>query len=415
MANNNTTVKQLYSCDGATQDFAIPFFFIEGEESVIKVYLVNDATGIATPLVLTADYTLDTPATSVHTIATYAGGQSILVKRESPRTQLSEYSVGPFPAETIEEQFDRNMCVLQELGDEQSMFIALPDGSPLANLKLPVPEADKLIGWNATADALENKNISDIPAIQSDISILQGKVTVLEGQVADDAIHDIAQDSRLDNHDTAIAGIVQDVADLEVVVIATGATMANFPADIANLQSQINLINDRGADVDALLVTTAEHEVRLDVVEPTVVEHANRISLLEASSNVSQFSGSIDILNNQLVPVAIVNPFSPANDFKRDADGTQLAMVDIQIDRRTDSELRFTRVRLIMRYITETGLWYIVRENTTAFIGESDGVEFTIETDINNVGQVYYTSDNMAGANYSGKLKFLGKEIPTGV
>lgn len=409
MSNNNTTVKQLYVCDGVDQTFAIPFFFLAGEESVIKVYLVDDATEIATLLTLTTNYTLNSPATEVTTVLAYPAGKSILVKRISPKTQLSEFAQGPFPFEAVEEQFDRVVSLIQEVSDAQTSQISLPEGSGLTNVTLPVPVANKLIGWNAGATGLENKDALDVAALQAEIDAVEVRMLAAEGEIDVLQANDIIQDADIN---TAQADIIAMDLRLDLVesnYTTLGATVANFPADILNLQNQIDLIDDRGTDVDQLLIDVANHESRIDVLEPIVSNHATRINQLEAASSISYFSGSIALANNETTPTAITN-------LNRDADGTQLAEITVQLERRTDSEKRYSRVSLLMQYVVEDALWYIARVNTVVVAGEPDGVTFTVTTDpLDKVGQVFYETDNMAGAAYSGSLKFIGKEIPTGV
>lgn len=408
MANNNTVVQQKYLCDGANKNFAIPFFFIAGEESVIKVYLVNNSTLAETLLALTTDYTLNSPATTVTTVATYSASYSILVKRISPRTQLSEFIQGPFPFQAVEQQFDRLVCITQELENDKSKLISLPVGSSLSNITLPAPESNKLIGWNSAANALENKSESNIPAIESNITILAGRVSALEVQDAADIVKDAAQDLRLDNNDADILQLQNWRASDYATLVATGATMANFPADIANLQGQINLINDRGTDVDALLATTSSHTSTLSSHSASLIDHGYRISALEAASPLSEYAGSQAIINNQVAPLAIAG-------FALDGDGTQLGTFTVQIVRKDSLETRIVRVILVMLYDADSNTWYIGRENTTFFTGDVDGLTFSVSTDVNKVGQVSYTSDNMLGTGYTGTLKFIGKEIPTGV
>lgn len=409
MSNNNTTVKQTYVCNGVANTYAIPFFFLAGEESVIKVYLVDIATQVATLLVITADYTLDSPATEVTTVLTYPVGKSILVKRESPLTQDSEFIQGPFPFEAVEEQFDRVVSMIQELDDKDAEYISLPDGSLLTNITLPIPEANKLIGWNATADGLENKDELDAINLQGQIDTLEPRVTANEADILTLQGNDTVQDADIDQAQADLVTLDGRMTSIEADYVTLGATMADFPADISDLQDQIDLLDDRSADVDQLLIDVADHEGRITVVEGNLSSLTTRVNQLEASKDISVFTGSQLIINNQAAPLAITG-------FDRDGDGTQLAEIVVQLDRRTDSEKRYSRVTLLLRWVEEDSLWYIARVNSVVVVGEPDGLDFTVVTTMpDKVGQVYYTSDSMAGANYSGVIKFLGKEIPSGV
>lgn len=413
---DNTLTEQTYNCNGVTTNFPIPFDFLEGEEAVIKVYKILVSTGVATLQILDTDYTLDTPAVNVIMNVAPSNLYKIKVKRESSYTQDSTFVPGPFPAESVQEQFDRCVMLAQELKNSLAKMFTVSEGNPLADFTMPLASANKLLGWNAAATALENKDPLDIATMQTQIADLIEAVDELETDVA--ALQDLTseQASSILTLQGSTANIGNDLDTLEAVVTAMGATLANVQPQIDDLQAQINAFVDVSAQV-------TDHETRIDsletwkpTVDNTLNEFGTRLNQLEAASPISEFAGSITLLNNQAVPVPIIDPVTPANDFKRNAAGTQLARVMCQIDRRTDDEIRYTHVSLLMRYIEETELWYITRENTTAFVGEPDGVTFSIVTDpLTKVGQVYYESDNMPGANHAGKIKFLGKEIPTGV
>jgi hypothetical protein len=409
MSNNNTVVKQLYACDGSGTTFAIPFFFLSGEESVIKVYLIDNATEIATLLTIVTDYTLNSPATEVTTVTAYPSSKSILIKRVSPKTQLSEFIQGPFPFEAVEEQFDRVISLIQEVSDAQESQISLPIGSSLTNVTLPVPEANKLIGWNGTADGLENKDELDVANLQTQIDALDTRLDTAETDIDTLQTTVGSQGTRLSAAEVNIINTQADVSTLQSDYTTLGATVANQGNAIDDLQDQIDLINDRGADVDQLLIDVAAHETRLDNIDPIITDYGTRINQLEAASPISFFSGSQIIGNNETTPVDI-------NNMIRDADGTQLAEITVQVERRTDSEKRYARINLLLQYVQEDALWYVARVNTVVVAGEPDGITFSVVTDGGDkTGQVQYISDNMSGANYSGTLKFVGKEIPTGV
>ena len=405
---NNTTVEQTYACNGVVKDFAIPFQFLEGEESVIKVYLIN-ADETSSLLVLNTDYTLDSPATTVTTVVTYDATKKIKLKRVSPLEQESEYIQGPFPVESVEEQFDRLVMISQELDNEQDKFFRKSEGSSLANLEFPAASANKLIGWNAGATALENKDPLDVAQLQADVTQLQadvlsldGRLDIVEPDLSQAKADIIALDGRLD---TAEA----DITSLEGRITTAEADIVNLQGDVAawvDLSSDVTTLQGDVVSLDGRL-DTAESDI--NTLESDLAQLTTRVSNLEAASEVAFFSGSCPLVNNEATPTNIPN-------FDRSGVGTQLANVTIQIDRRTDSEKRYTEVELLMRYITEDEIWYVARKTTTAVIGEPDGVDFTIDTHpVTKVGQVKYTTDNMAGANYSGTLKFVGKEIPTGV
>lgn len=74
------------------------------------------------------------------------------------------------------------------------------------------------------------------------------------------------------------------------------------------------------------------------------------------------------------------------------------AIVSVEIRRKTDTNESVCNGTLSLLYRDLAAAWEIV-ENLS---GDSHGLTLSITSG----GQVQYTSDNMTGANYSGKLKF---------
>jgi hypothetical protein len=72
----------------------------------------------------------------------------------------------------------------------------------------------------------------------------------------------------------------------------------------------------------------------------------------------------------------------------------------VEIHRHTDAEHRVSVGRLAMW--CHAGAWSVERG---LFNGAADGVTFSVST-VGTVGQVQYTSDTIAGANYAGEIKF---------
>lgn len=418
MSVNNTTTEQTYNCNGSTTVFPIPFAFLAGEEIVIKVYKILLSTGVATLLTKDVDYTLDNPATAVTMLVAPSSLYTIKLKRVTAIEQSNSFTPGPFPAESVGETFDRITMLIQEVNAKIAKVFTVSEGNPLANFLMPMASANKLIGWNSGGTALENKDPIAIAQLQTDVTNLLASVVTLQATVAahtSTIANDGTNISQLDDDLSALSGFVHGT--VQATLNSLGATLANVQPQIDDLQGQIDAITDVSATVAAHTDQINATEAGLENTQDQVADLETRVSSLEATTPLSEFAGSLVILNNQVAPVEIVDATgAPGRDFKRNANGTQLARVMCQIDRRTDSEIRYTHVSLLMRFIEETQLWYITRENTTAFVGEPDGVDFSISTDpATLVGQVSYVSDNMAGANYSGKIKFLGKEIPTGV
>lgn len=156
-----------HQTNGTTVDFAVPFPFLEDTDLV--VLLVDDTTGEETTLVLTTDYTVDgagEEAGTVTTVETYDAGYTLVIYREVPVTQESDYTAnGPLPAETLERGFDKLTMICADLLEQLRRVLTFPVGIGTDDIDtvLPYPEANHLIGWNSASPwALVNYLAADV-------------------------------------------------------------------------------------------------------------------------------------------------------------------------------------------------------------------------------------------------------------
>lgn len=98
-----------------------------------------------------------------------------------------------------------------------------------------------------------------------------------------------------------------------------------------------------------------------------------------------------ELLNNQAVGIDL-------EDLILDSSAYRSAKVFFEIFRKTDSSERVANGYLTATYKESTATWDITPAGV--FDGDEHGVEFEIDS----TGQIAYTSDNMAGANYEGEI-----------
>ncbi len=161
-------------------------------------------------------------------------------------------------------------------------------------------------------------------------------------------------------------------------------------------------------------VTVPAFEDRLDVVEAKVAAIENATELVNAS-------GQQPLLNAQLLPEEILGSdygsSGKGNRWELNSVGAKSARIRAEIYRKDDTETRFSVAHLEMHFLSSTNQWVIGRTSTTVLVGEDDGVVFSVATTSPSagiyVGQVSYTSDDMAGGNYDAGsyVKFLLEEI----
>jgi hypothetical protein len=171
MGVSNVAVGARYTPNGVTTSFAIPFAYISGSPTTIKVYEIDTDTGTKTLKVAAADYNLspdDTdPTAAIYIIAPEATVGKISIERELPITQLLDYiNTGRFVAQSHETAMDKIVMLLQQL---DARLNRVPEGSILdldagASFALPRLSANvsSYLKVNAAGTAFEFVSGSDL-------------------------------------------------------------------------------------------------------------------------------------------------------------------------------------------------------------------------------------------------------------
>jgi hypothetical protein len=158
-----------YNGNGSTTSFSFSFkTFATGDLLVTKM----DALGVETTLVLSSDYSVslnpDQDASPGGTI-TYPlsgsplpTGSKLTIVGDLDYEQTTDLlGGGAFNARVIEDTFDRTVIQIQQLEERLDRALLVPVNST-ANVQLPNPEANQLIGWDSGAAALQNYALSEI-------------------------------------------------------------------------------------------------------------------------------------------------------------------------------------------------------------------------------------------------------------
>jgi uncharacterized coiled-coil protein SlyX len=207
-SNPNTYIE--YTGDGNTDRYAINFHMLEGtNELTAEVY---DMTNPALPVEVVIAYSVDHtnyPASEVVFVSDIPLGHKVVIQRATLPVQATSFSKGAFPAEAVEETFDRMVMLTQENASEISRSIVNPIVGP---------------SYEDRIDDLE-----DTSAIHSaDILALDARVTATEAFGGDlssvEAVND-AQDLAIADleaadtvQDLAIADLISDVTALQTYI-----------------------------------------------------------------------------------------------------------------------------------------------------------------------------------------------------
>lgn len=137
MAVSDTDVKQLYQGNASTTAFAIPFAFVSGDISYIKVYLhdyTDTAAQTLTLKTITTHYTLNsaTAPTTVTMLSAPTATQRVLIIRAYPNTQTTSFGTGPFLPTDANYGLDRLEYQIQELNEKMSRALLVSKAEALA-------------------------------------------------------------------------------------------------------------------------------------------------------------------------------------------------------------------------------------------------------------------------------------------
>jgi len=159
----STTNKVSYAGNGATTSFAVTFAFWDADD--LKVIL-RDADGVETTWTRGTEYSITGGSGSTGTLTvdtsptdyTPASGETLVIKSNIGLTQSTNLPAGgDIPSDSLEQQLDKIVRISQQKDEELGRAPKFSETSTASDITFPDPSADKVIGWNAAGDDLENK------------------------------------------------------------------------------------------------------------------------------------------------------------------------------------------------------------------------------------------------------------------
>lgn len=207
--NQQTNIQ--YVADGNTDRFAINFHILENTFGLTAT--VYDVTDPLNPITVVIPYSIDHtnyPNSEVVFISDVPLGHIVLIERTTTLTQDSSFMKGAFPAEAVEETFDKSMLILQEHGNK----IARAYVEPLVGPSI----LDRV---DAVEDTIEDVEL-DITTIENDITAIQGDLIALFGN--DTALQDQIDDMQIAIVVVSSGGVVNPNNN-EIIIIKTAAAV----------------------------------------------------------------------------------------------------------------------------------------------------------------------------------------------
>lgn len=195
--------RKQYTGNGVTTSFATsPVVFFDSSD--LDVYVVTTATGAATQLTETTDYTVSGGDGSTGTVSLAglygapSAAQTLVIVRNVPLTQAADFVQNDASdAEVVEDALDKLTMADQQLSARLTRSFTLADSDVSgASLTVPTPVAGTLVGWNDAGTALQNYEVGDLDlftvstpwaAVIDDASIAAGMETIATALTADTA------------------------------------------------------------------------------------------------------------------------------------------------------------------------------------------------------------------------------------
>jgi hypothetical protein len=159
MTVSSTTVKNSYSGNGSTTQFAYTFKILVNSDLQV---IIRSSTGTETTKTITTHYTVAGAGDASGGSITFtsgnipASGETVVIRRNVPQTQAIDYIANdPFPAETHEEGLDRAAMVAQQLSEEADRSIKLSRTNTMTSTEFSVGATDrasKVLGFDANGE-----------------------------------------------------------------------------------------------------------------------------------------------------------------------------------------------------------------------------------------------------------------------
>lgn len=308
MTVSSQTQRVSYAGDGSTTSFPVSFLFYSNAD-VSAILRATDGT--ETTWTENTQYTLTgagNPNGGTLTVKTSptdytpASGTTLVIKRELDFVQETDLPAdGAFPSESVERQLDRSVMHAQQLGEQIARSLTLPATTAFANLSLPEPASNQLLGWNAGATDLENKVAADIPltsvttfmqTLLDDATAAAARGTLeLATSTTDHALVRFNGVSGKQQNSTVIIGDTGGISGVESINNNTLAGLSGWGNVIApheGLVVQSASVSTVDVDAAGVLVRSAAGDVRwLESVNLTVNITASGANGLDTGSEAA--------------------------------------------------------------------------------------------------------------------------------
>ena len=159
MTISTTTIKNSYNGNGSTSAFTYTFKITD--EDHIQV-IIRSSSGTETVKTITTHYTVSGVGNAGGGTVTFTAGnipvtgETVILRRDTPQTQgLDLIENDPLPANSLEDAFDKNISISQELQEEVDRSIKLSRTNTMTSTEFTVDaasRANKILAFDSAGE-----------------------------------------------------------------------------------------------------------------------------------------------------------------------------------------------------------------------------------------------------------------------
>lgn len=184
-----TTNRVSYTGNGSTTAFSVTFPFYDNTDLQVIERVI--ATGVETTKTLITHYTVTGGSGSTGTVTAVTAPASTVqwtIKRVLPRTQGTDLTPNdPFPANSVEQVFDRAVMLIQEIEEITSRCLRFPatDSTSLTSqLSSAVARASKYLAFDSNGNVTLTSGTDGSQIISSAMEAVVGALTLALARAA---------------------------------------------------------------------------------------------------------------------------------------------------------------------------------------------------------------------------------------
>ena len=290
-----TTNKVAYAGNGSTTSFAVTFIY--WDDTDVRVILTNDTTGVETVWTDGTQYNITggSGATGTLTIDTSptdytpATGETLTIKSNLPDTQSTSLPLGgSLPSTSIEERFDKNVRLSQQLAEELTRAIQFSETSPATSTfitETAAQRANKLLAFNASGNL----------TVTQEVGTYVGNWATSTAYVARDIIKDTSNNNIylcITGHTSSGAQPISSNTDVAKWALLVDAASATTSATAAATSATAAATSATAAATSATAAATSATASATSATASSTSATAAATSATSASTSASSASTS---------------------------------------------------------------------------------------------------------------------------